>query len=262
LSSAKTAYLLAAGTAVAMGILYVRFIWVVVTAYLVPFTLVEVLVLSTMLIRVSCFLLIPALRRAKPFLVFDLLSVEVLALPLLALGSIVTESRLYDALGLQLLVSWVFAILLCGPSVLLSRLTRALLSGVRLSVALPSAAAIFAVLWSFQGVSATPQGVTGPISLIVAYFGGVSPSSTLVVASPVIAVAGILAFISVGLYTILADGRGGRTRLQPLFALLLGVGGTLAWVAGLSALTSSSILILSVPTTAVVGLIWWVSHES
>jgi hypothetical protein len=256
------AYLLAAGTAVATGILYARFIWVVITAYLVPFTPVEGLVLSAMLMRVSCLLLLPALRRAAPILVFDLLSAEVLVLPLLALASLVTESSLYDGLGFQLLVSWVFAILLCGPSVLLSRLTRALLSGVRLSVVLPSAAAIFAVLLSLQGVSAAPQGVTGPISLVVAYIGGVSPSSTSVVASPVIAVADILAFISIGLYAVLADGRGTRLRPQPLFALLLGVGGALAWVAGLSVLTSSSILILSVPTAAIGGLMWWVSRES
>jgi hypothetical protein len=243
-------------------VLYLRFAWIVVTAYLVPLTPVELLVLSTMTVRVTAFILLPRLRRAKPALMFDILSVEVLAAAVLVPLYLVTGFAFLIALWNQLYVAWIFSLLLLGPSVMLFRYSRALLDRTRLSVLLPTSAAIFALLWSLQGISGSPAGGSGASSLVGSYALGLVQGGATAISSPEVAVSGILCFVSVGLYAIVASGLDGALRTKPLLIALLGIVGALAWVAGLSAFTNSSVFVLSVPTTAIGGFMWWVTRES
>ncbi len=261
MKSSWTVLSLTAAAAIAMGVLYARFVWVIANEYLVPFTLLELLVFSTMLLRVGAFFLVPRLRHASASLVFDVLAVEVLLVPILIPLYLVTGSGFYSALWDQLFVAWVFALLVIGPSLMLFRLTKALLEGGKLLVLLPSSAAMFAVLWSLQGISPASGGSAGPNSLIESYLGGISQGGVTTIASPVLAAAGIVCFIAIGLYAATTNGRQGSLRSRPLLVCLLGIVVALAWVAAFSTLTANSVLSLSVPTTAIGGVLWWVTRE-
>ena len=257
----KAVYLLAAAASASMAVLYLRFIWIVIMAYLVPFTVLELVVLSTMLARISAFFLVPGWRRSNPALMFDVLSVEVLIIPILSLLGLVTGSSFYGALSDQIFVAWAFALLVMGPSIMLFRFSRALLEGVRLSVVLPTSAAIFAGLWSLQGISATPVINSGASSLLGNYLGGISQGTTELESSPIVAVAGVVAFISMGLYATLVKGGEVVVRGRLLFMVLLGIVGALAFVVGISFVIGDSALSLSVPTTALGALMWWATRE-
>lgn len=257
----RAVYLLAAAASASMIVLYLRFVWIVITAYLVPFTILELVVLSTMLARISALFLVPSWRRSNPALVFDILSIEVLTVGVLTLFGLVTGSSIYGALCDQIFVSWIFALLLMGPSIMLFRFSRALLEGVRLSIVLPTSAAIFAGLWSLQGISSSPVINKGASSLLSNYIGGISQGASELVSSPIVAVAGVVTFISMGLYAALVRGREVVARARSLLLVLLGIVGALAWVAGISFVIGNSVLSLSIPTTAFGALMWWATRE-
>ena len=257
----RAVYLLAAAASTSMVVLYLRFVWIVITAYLVPFTILELVVLSTMLARISALFLVPSWRRSNPALMFDILSLEILIVPFVSLLGLMSGSSYYGALCDQIFVAWAFALLVMGPSIMLFRFSRALLDGARLSVVLPTSAAIFAGLWSLQGISATPAINVGASSLLGNYLGGISQGTTELVSSPMVAVAGVVAFISMGLYATLVKGSEVVVRARPLLIVLLGIVGALVWVAGISFVTGDSVLSLSVPTTAVGALLWWATRE-
>jgi hypothetical protein len=244
-----------------MAALYLRFVWIVITAYLVPFTILELVVLSTMLARISALFLVPSWRRSNPALMFDILSIELLIVPAVLLVGLVTGSGFFPALCDQIFVAWLFALLVTGPSIMIFRFSKALLDGVRLSIVLPTSAAIFAGLWSLQGISAAPTVSGGASSLLGNYLGGLSQGATELVSSPIVAVAGVAAFISMGLYAALVKGYKVEVRARSLLLVLLGIVGAFAWVAGMSFVTGDMVLSLSVPTTALGALMWWATRE-
>ena len=230
-------------------------------AFLTPITIIEVAVLSTMLIRAAAFLLVPRLQRVHPTLVFDILSLEIMSIPVLLALAIATGSALFRNAFEQVFVAWVFALILIGPSLMLSRFSRALVQGASLSLLLPSAAAIYGILWSLQGLPGPTQGSSGPVAFVETYFGGITQRTASVVSSPLVAVAGIAGFISLALYATQTHGRVATLRVPSLLITLIGIVGALVWVAGFSTFSNSTIL-LSVPPTAIGGVIWWVTRES
>ena len=248
----------------AFASLYAGLGWLVATRFLLPLTLVEGVVLSTQVLRTGVVFALPRLRNASPFTIMDVLSLEAFVFPFLGLLGWATGNGAYRDLGLQVIFGWTASLILLSPSVMVYKFARSMYHGGSLAGLMPSAAVIFGVLGSIQGLPSPPPGASGPSALygdLLGAFTGPNPAPPAVT-SPLLGVAGVVAFFALVVYAS-AGFRGPRLSQVPVLAVALaGVAGAMAWEAAASQLTLSSLLLFTLPTAAVGGSLWWVTSEA
>ncbi|HME18767.1 MAG TPA: hypothetical protein VKF15_03415 [Nitrososphaerales archaeon] len=242
--------------------LYAEMGWLIASSYLFPLTLVEAVVLSTQLIRIVVVLAVRRLRNASPFSILDFLSLETFAFPVLGLLGLVTGSGIYRDLGLQVIFGWTVSLLLLSPSIMIFRFARSMSSGAPLSVLLPYSAVLFGVLGSLQGLPAPPPGAGGPSALFGIVLGsplGV-PSASLRADSSGLAAAAVVTFFALTVYASTSGSGRSAMRTAALAVALAGALGALGWEFACARLTTNPLILLTLPTAAVGGTLWWVTR--
>ena len=248
----------------ALAYLYLQFVWVAVVYFLPSVTAVGDVIVTTMMARVLAVVAWPRLRRASPILVADLLGLEALALPvLLALTYLMGEQGIVT-LTKQVFVSWVAALLIVAPSVMIFRYARSMYNGAKLSTFLPSSAFLFGVLLTLLAVQ--PSGFTGGglddlLGLFVGGGAGLLGGSGTTISSIGDVVASVAVFFSVALYCIGAGDARVRVGSSGFLIGLVGILAAVAWGAGVLVVASSALVVFTLPTAAIGGTLWWLTRE-
>jgi hypothetical protein len=245
-------------------LLYAQMGWLITTRYLAPLTLVEALVISSQAARMAVVFAYRRLRDASIFSILDLLSLETFAFPAIGLLGLVTGSGVYRDIGLQLIFGWAVSLLLLSPSIMVYRFARAMHSRASLSVIMPSSALLFGLLGSLQSIPGPRSGAGGPPALFGAILSSAAGASlgSLTAGTPELAAAALVVFAALLVYA--TSGARGPTASRPAYlsVALAGVLGALGWEVAFSQLTTSSLLLLTLPTAVAGGVLWWVTREA
>ena len=254
---------LTATAAASLAYLYMQFIWVVVVYFLPSVTVVGEVIIVTMMARVGAVVLWPRLLRASPVLTADLLSLEALALPFLAVLGYLTGDAAVWSLLTQVFVSWIAAVLVVAPSVMIIRYARSMYSGAKLSSFLPASAFLFGLMVSLLGVQRSAASGGGLKDLLGSFFGGAAllGSSGASFSSPGVVAATVAVFFAVALYSIGVGDATVPVRSSSLLLALVGILAAIAWGVGVSFFAASAILVFTVPTGAIGAALWWLTRE-
>jgi hypothetical protein len=258
-----TAFLTAI-TVTALSYLYLQFIWVVVDEFLPSVTTVGEIVIGAQMVRVAAVVLWPRLRRASSLIVAEVFCLEVITLPFLALASYLTGDPAYSSLLIQVFVSWVAALMVVSPSVMILRYAKSMYHRAKLSTFLPASAFVFGVLVSLLGVQTTGPSSDGLRELLMSFLGTTaltSRSGGNFTSSISVAVCSVAVFFAVALYSAGVGEEKVALRSPALLLALAGMLAAMGWGAGASLLGSNAILIFTAPTAAIGGTLWWLTRE-
>jgi len=258
---ATIASLLTAAVAASLAYCYVTFLlWFGFSSSFLPATQLEAYILGTAALLMAVILAVGRLRTASVFIVIDILSIEILALPFLAYASFFTGSPVYDDLIKQILFAWPSAVLLVVPAYGIYRVVSSMREGSGLSTILPSAVALFvflAVLSSSATVTPSGPGLSGLLATLGSV---VLREAALGAASPSVAVTGVLLYTLLLLYATF-QGREERTDANPILILaVLGTIAALGWGIATSSLLGFAPIVFGIPGLALVALLWVVSR--
>ena len=248
----------------ALAYLYLQFVWTVAVQFLPSVSVIGEVIIVTMLARVATAVFWPRLRRASPMLVADVFSIEVFVLPVLGALSYLTGNAAYTSVMVEVFVSWLAALLVLSPSVMIFRYTRSMYNGLRLSVYLPASAFIFGLMESLVGIQpsgASGEGLKGLLTSFIGNAAGLFGSSGGETFSGGVAAASVLAFFAVALYAVGVGEERAAPRSPGLLLALAGILAAVLWGVGATSLASSPILVFTAPTAGIGGALWWSTRE-
>lgn len=259
--SGRLASLLAAALTLPLAYLYLSFLtWLVVGVTFLPSNAVQAAVVVTAAIRVVVILSIKRLRKGEFILVIDILSLEILCLPILALTYFILHTSWLPAVITQIAFTWPLALLLVFPVFAIYKIATLARDGSSLSTVLPSAAAMFvllAVLESATKLAPQGSGLAGlSVTLASAMVGGVASA----VALPGVALAGVVLYVALMVYAASRSRPEGASWNPMLLLAVIGTLVALGWSALASGFTGLAVLALGVPAAAILAAIWVVTR--
>jgi hypothetical protein len=252
---------LAVGLAVPLLYLYLSFLfWIALSSTLLPVTLLEWFIVVTAVLRLVVILSLKRFRRAGTIIIVDILSVEVLLVPFLALAYASLGDPIFATAIQEVLSAWPFGLALVVPVFGVYKLTAQIRDSARLAAVLPPATVLFAVVAILESATTLkPQasGLAGFVQIIISSFlGGVGSGA----APAGVAIAGIALFVVLMLYAT-ARGRDDHTSWNlSLILALLGTLVTLGWAVVAPTVTGFAALAFGVPGLALVATVWWVTR--
>ena len=250
---------LAAATSVSLACCYASFLlWLILGSPFLPSSAIEAFVATTAALRMAIALSIKRIRRSHFFITFDILSLEILVLPVLAVASLVYPS-LNDIVR-QVLFAWPAAVIMVLPAYAIYKVTAFVRDGASLTTVLPSAVIVFVYLAILDSAAILPPVGSGLSGLAGTLASALVGSVALGAAPLQVAITGVLLYTTMVLYAA-TRGKEKDASLNPV--LLLAVVGTLAAL-GWAVLASYAIgfapLIFGVPGLALVVTLWVVSR--
>ncbi len=229
-----------------------------ITAAVIPATPIEAVIVGTLLARLLFILAIPRIRRSTSA-ALNIMSAEVLLLPLLVFISLLTSDPIYLQLIRGIFFAWPAAFMAVSPLYAIPKLVKRIESGSNLSTVIPALTSQFALLTFldvglFNGVSGV--GLSNVTKFALQSAAGVG--SPLALPTEMIAT-GVAASAAMIFYALRRDSG------PPITDTILGVAsaGTLlvlGWgIAGTYGSTSAQ-LVFGAPALVLLGLIWGISR--
>ncbi len=234
------------------------FAWSIKSGAVPPTSLLEAVVLATMVLRLAAVLSVGRLRRAKVSLIVDIFAIEVLIIAGLLVVYILTRVPQYLSLLTSIALAWPAALLLVFPPFALYRFASSMLHRASLSSVIPSAIGLFALLVipaEVATLTSSVGGLSGVSRLLLQVLLGQARSAALV---PEITFTGLVLYLALTFYVITQGDGGGR--LGALIVAVVGSVVALGWSALGSLLTEDLLLLFAVPGLAIIGLIWWTTR--
>ncbi len=234
------------------------FAWSIKSGAVPPTSMLEAIVLATMVLRLAAVLSVGRLRHAKVSLIVDIFALEVLIIAGLLVVYILTRVPEYLSLLTSIALAWPAALLLVFPPFALYRFASSMLHRASLSSVIPSAIGLFALLVipaEVATLTSSVEGLSGVSRLLLQVLLGQARSAALV---PEITFTGLVLYLALTFYVI-TQGDGGDW----FGALIIAVAGSvvaLGWSALGSLLTEDLLLLFAVPGLAIIGLIWWTTR--
>ncbi len=230
----------------------------VITGAIVPVTSIEAVILGTLLARLPVILAVPRLRRSSSA-ALNIMSAEVLLLPVLVLVSLTTADPLYLQLIRGIFFAWPAAFMVVSPLYTIPKLVHRIAVGSSLSTVIPALTTLFALL-TFLDVGLANGSSGGGLSNVTKFSllsaaGNGSPSAL----PTELIVTGVAAYAAMIFYALRRDSG------PPVTDSILGMAsvGTLlvlVWGIAVSYTTSSAQLVFGAPTLVLLGLIWGLSR--
>lgn len=256
--SVRLMSVLAAGLAVPLLYLYLSFLLSLTSgATLLPDNLLESFIVATAVLRLVVILSFKRFRRAGTITIVDILSLEVLFIPFLALAYAFLGDPIFTTAIREVLSAWPFGLALVVPIFGVYKLSSLMRESARLTVVLPPATALFALLALLESATTLkPQapGLAGFLQIMASSFSGGVASGT---ALPGVAVTGIVLYVVLMVY---ASARGRDDPTSWNLTLLLAVVGTLVtlgWALVAPEITDSAALAFGVPGLGLIAIVWW-----
>ena len=234
------------------------FAWSIKSGAVPPTSMLEAIVLATMVLRLAAVLSVGRLRHAKVSLIVDIFALEVLIIAGLLVVYILTRVPEYLSLLTSIALAWPAALLLVFPPFALYRFASSMLHRASLSSVIPSAIGLFALLVipaEVATLTSSVEGLSGVSRLLLQVLLGQARSAALV---PEITFTGLVLYLALTFYVI-TQGDGGDW----FGALIIAVAGSvvaLGWSALGALLTEDLLLLFAVPGLAIIGLIWWTTR--
>jgi hypothetical protein len=223
-----------------------------------PATFTEQTILGTMLARLVVILAIPRLRHSSSG-ALNILSVEVLLLPILVLGSYLTGDPFYLDLIRGIFFAWPAAFMVVSPLYTIPKLTWRIADGGSLSTVIPTMTSLFALLTFLDvglGNVASGVGLSNVTKFALLSAAGAAPP--LAINAEMIAL-GVVAYAAMIFYSLRRDS--GPPVTDSVLALAsVGTLGALAWGVVASYFISSAQLVFGAPALILVGLTWLMSR--
>lgn len=215
------------------------------------------LVLATMLLRIIVIMGVRRLRDGNPVIVMDLMSLEMLCLPVLAFSGLLLKNHGLIGVGAQVFEVWPSALLVAGPIYGIYEISAMIRRSASLTYVIPTSLVLFYGLDFLLSSAASLSTQPSFPSLVTI----VSPTSTAPLSVQVDVVAAAVAlYVSLVIFSM-AGGKGATLSLNP--PLVLGVAGTAAAIF-ISALVapfgSSASYLIIVPAFALVAATWTLAH--
>ncbi|HEV2225875.1 MAG TPA: hypothetical protein VGR56_03610 [Nitrososphaerales archaeon] len=230
----------------------------VITGAIFPATSIEAAILGTLLARLLVIMAVPRLRRSSS-LALNIMSAEVLLLPVLVLISLTTADPLYLQLIREIFFAWPAAFMAVSPLYTIPKLVQRISAGSSLSTVIPSLTSLFALLAFLDlglGNGASGTGLSNVTKFALLSAAGTSSSFAL---PTEIAVTGVAAYASMIFYALRRDS-GAFFTDSILGIAAAGTLLALVWAFVVSYLTSSAQLVFGVPALILVGLTWGLSR--
>jgi hypothetical protein len=235
------------------------FAWSIKSGAVPPTSLLEDVVLVTMVLRLAVVMSVGRLRRAKVSLIVDIFALEVLVIAGLLVVYILTRVPGYLSLLSSVALAWPAAVLLVFPPFALYRFASSMLHRANLSSVIPSAIGLFALLVipaEVATLTSSVDGLSGVSRLLLQVLLGQARTAALV---PEITFTGLLLYLALTFYVITqGEDRGGG--VGALVVAVVGSVVALSWSVVGSLLTDDLLLLFAVPGLVIVGLIWWTTR--
>ncbi len=230
----------------------------IITGAVIPATSIESAILGTLLARLLFILAIPRIRGSSSA-ALNIMSAEVLLLPLLVFISLLTSDPIYLQLIRGIFFAWPAAFMAVSPLYTIPKLVQRIASGSSLSTVFPAVTSQFALLTFldvglFNGVSGVGLSNVTKFALLSA--AGVG--SPLALPTEMIAT-GVAASAAMIFYALRRDSGApitdttlGIASAGTLLALGWGIAGTYG--------STSAQLVFGAPALVLLGLIWGLSR--
>ncbi|MDA4127498.1 MAG: hypothetical protein OK452_09925 [Thaumarchaeota archaeon] len=228
-----------------------------ITGAIFPATSIEAAILGTLLTRLLVILAVPRLRRSSS-LALNIMSAEVLLLPVLVLISIMTADPLYLQIIREIFFAWPAAFIAVSPLYLIPKLVQRIAVGSSLSTVIPALTSLF-VLLAFLDLG-LGNGASSGLSNVTKFALLSAAGRNSPLALPLeLTVTGVAAYASMIFYSLHRDSG------PPVADSILGIASAgaflaLAWGFVVSYVTTSAQLVFGVPALILVGLIWGLSR--
>ena len=229
--------------------------WAVKTGAVPPATNVESIILVTMVLRLCLIMSFRTLRRGKVWVVVDIFSLEVLFTAVLLFLFIFTRTQVYFTTLTSVTEAWPAALLLVVPAFALYRFGAAVVERARLSMVIPAAIGMLALLLipaQAATTSANPGSLAGISRLLLSVILGLGKPQTLVQETTV---AGFLLYLGLMFYVVTTEDDG-QNRSAALAVAAAGSLTALGWSVAGSWLTNDMVLLFVVPGVAILAIIW------
>ncbi len=257
----RLTWVLAAAAALSLVWIFASFIsWLVLGAVLLSSNSVASLVVISAALRMAAIVCVKRLRTADLLVIIDILSLEIVSIPFLALASLFSGNPVFAEAIRQVLFAWPFALILVSPVYGIYKLATLMRDSASLSTVLPSTVmlyALLAIILTATTLTSPSSGLAGLSQTLVAVFlGGLSHE----VAPPEVGAAGILLYVVLILY---ATTRGRDIRASLNSILILAVVGSLValgWAFLATGVTDLASLAFGVPGVALAAFLWGVSR--
>jgi len=233
--------------------------WTIKTGAVPPTSLVESVVLATMVLRLGMVMSVGRLRRARISVIIDIFALDVLVVVAILVLYVLLRVPAYFSLLSSIVLAWPTCLLLVFPPYALYRFAARMLEGAGLSAIIPSAIGLFALLVlpaEVASIGAQVQGLSGVSRLLLQVLIGQARSSYLL---PEITVTGFLLYLALTLYAI-TRGEADAHRLGPLVVAVAGSLVALGWSVLGSFFTDDVFLLFAVPGLAILGAVWWATR--
>lgn len=254
----NSATALASVTGLSLTVLYLAALTrAVITGAIFPATPVEQAILGTLLARLVVILAVPRLRSSTSA-ALNIMSAEVLLLPVLVLVSVIFADPLYPQLIRGIFFAWPAAFMAVSPLYTIPKLVNRIRLGSSLSTVLPALTSLLALL-AFLDLGLA-NGAPGVGLSDVTKFALMSAFGAASIAIPTeMIVTGVVAYAAMVFYSLRRDSAVPFN--DSIFAVaLIGALIALTWVIVATNVTTSAQLVLGMPALGLVGLIWGLSR--
>lgn len=229
-----------------------------ITGAIFPATSIEAAILGTLLARLVVIMAVPRLRRSSS-LALNIMSAEVLLLPVLVLVSLTTADPLYLRLIREIFFAWPAAFMAVSPLYTIPKLVQRIAVGSSLSTVIPALTSLFALLAFLDmglGNGGSGIGLSNVTKFALLSAAGTNtpfglPTETVVT--------GIAAYASMIFYALRRDS-GPSVTDSILGMATAGTLLALAWGIVVSYSSISAQLVFGVPALILVGLVWGLSR--
>jgi hypothetical protein len=230
----------------------------VITGALFPATPVEQAILGSLLVRLIIIIAVPRLRNSTSG-ALNIMSAEVLLLPVLVLVSFLTADQVYSQLIRGIFFAWPAAFMVVSPLYTIPKLVRRISLGSSLSTVLPALTSLFALLTFLDlGLGNSTPGIGLSDVTKFALLSAVGTASPLAIPTEMI-VTGVVALAAMVFYSLRRDSTIPFTD-SVLAVALVGTLIALTWGVVATNVTPSAQLVLGVPALTFIGLIWGLSR--
>jgi hypothetical protein len=230
----------------------------VITGAIFPSTPVEQVILGTLFARLVVIAAVPKLRNSTSG-ALNILSAEVLLLPVLVLVSFLSADPAYLQLIRGIFFAWPAAFMVVSPLYTIPKLVRRVSLGSSLSTVLPGWSSLFALLTFLDlGLGNPTPGIGLSDVTKFALLSAVGTMSSVAIPTEMI-VTGVVALAAMVLYSLRRDSTVPFND-SILAVALVGTLIALTWGIVATNVTSSAQLVLGVPALTFIGLIWGLSR--
>jgi hypothetical protein len=230
----------------------------VITGAVFPATPIEQAILGTLFARLVVILAVPRLRNSTSG-ALNIMSAEVLLLPVLVFVSFLTSDPLYSQLIRGIFFAWPAAFMVVSPLYTIPKLVRRISLGASLATVLPALTSLFALLTFLDiGLGNNTPGIGLSDVTKFALLSAVGTASPLAITAEMI-VTGVVALAAMVLYSLRRDSTVPFND-SILAVALVGTLIALTWGIVATNVTSSAQLVLGVPALTFIGLIWGLSR--